>query len=53
MSEAQSQKCAQSLNWSYRIASRDGEMFMLTKDYRFDRVSVHIKADKLFAVDVG
>jgi hypothetical protein len=53
MSEAQSQKCAQSLNWGYRIASRDGEMFILTKDYRFDRVSVHIKADKLFAVDVG
>ena len=53
MSEAQSQKCAQSLNWGYRIAARDGEMFMLTKDYRFDRVSVYIKADKIFAVDVG
>ena len=53
MSEAQSQKCAQSLNWGYRIAARDGEMFMLTKDYRFDRVSVYIKADKIFAVDIG
>ena len=39
--------------WPVRIAARDGEMFMLTKDYRIDRVSVYIKADKIFAVDVG
>ena len=35
--------CATKLNWIYRVAQEDDQLFALTKDYRLDRVTVIIK----------
>ena len=53
MNEAAAENCANQLNWLYRIAERDEELFMLTKDYRINRVTVYIKAGLVTKVDVG
>ena len=53
MSEAAAENCAKQLNWLYRIAERDEELFMLTKDYRINRVTVFVKVGLVTKVDVG
>jgi hypothetical protein len=43
MAEAEAEKCVDDAGLDWRIYERDGEMFALTMDYRFDRVNVKIE----------
>ena len=52
-SEDAAKQCAEKLGWDFRIAQRDGEMFMLTRDYRTNRISVYVMAGLVTRVDVG
>ena len=53
MAEADATQAAESKGWVVRIGSRDGEDFALTMDYRTDRVTLTVKADKVTAVVLG
>lgn len=53
LSERAASVCATANRWSYRIASRDGESFPLTMDYRFDRLNFKIEDGNVIDVIVG
>jgi hypothetical protein len=53
MNEAQAEECADSLRWEIRVGQRDDESFMLTKDYRVDRVSITVMQGLVTKVDIG
>lgn len=53
MTETDATKSAEGKGWVVRVGSRDGEDFALTMDYRTDRVTLTVKADKVTAVVVG
>jgi len=53
MAETDATKSAEAKGWVVRVGSRDGEDFALTMDYRTDRVTLTVKADKVTAVVVG
>ncbi len=53
MKEWESQLCAESLGWGWRLASRDGESFPLTKDYLPSRVSVSVTGGVVESAVVG
>ena len=53
MSEAEATKTAEAKGLTVRVGSRDGEDFPLTMDYRIDRVTLTVKADKVTAVTPG
>jgi hypothetical protein len=53
MSEVEAEVCAAANSWIYRIGERDGEEFMLTKDYRTNRVTVSIESGFITKVSVG
>lgn len=53
LSEDEAQQCAEKIGWDFRVAQRDNEMFMLTKDYRTNRISVYVMAGFVTKVDVG
>jgi hypothetical protein len=53
MSELGAEICAATNSWLYRIGERDGEAFMLTKDYRTNRVTVSIESGFITKVSVG
>jgi len=53
MSEAEATKTAEAKGLTVRVGSRDGEDFPLTMDYRLDRVTLTVQADKVTAVTVG
>ena len=53
MSELGAEICAAANSWLYRIGERDGEAFMLTKDYRTNRVTVSIESGFITKVSVG
>jgi hypothetical protein len=53
MSELEAEVCAAANSWIYRIGERDGEAFMLTKDYRTNRVTVSIESGYITIVSVG
>ena len=53
MSEVEATKTAEAKGLTVRVGSRDGEDFPLTMDYRTDRVTLTVKADKVTAVTVG
>jgi hypothetical protein len=53
MSELEAEVCAAANSWIYRIGERDGEAFMLTKDYRTNRVTVSIESGFITIVSVG
>jgi len=53
MSEVEATKTAEAKGLTVRVGSRDGEDFPLTMDYRTDRVTLTVKADKVTAVVVG
>jgi hypothetical protein len=53
MSEAEATQTAEAKGLTVRVGSRDGEDFALTEDYRTDRVTLTVKADKVTAVTVG
>jgi hypothetical protein len=53
MTEWASQLCAESIGWGWRLASRDGESFPLTRDYNSSRVSVSVLDEIVVSVVVG
>ena len=53
MSELEAEVCAAANSWIYRIGERDGEGFILTKDYRINRVTVSIESGFITKVSVG
>jgi len=53
MSEPEAEVCAAANSWIYRIGERDGEGFILTKDYRTNRVTVSIESGFITKVSVG
>ena len=53
LTEAEAQKVATELGWQVRVAMRDGEAFMLTKDFQTNRVNLTIAAGSVTAVAVG
>ncbi|CAB4731052.1 unannotated protein [freshwater metagenome] len=53
MSEAEATQTAEAKGLTVRVGSRDGEDFPLTMDYRTDRVTLTVKADKVTAVVAG
>lgn len=53
MNEAQAEECAASLRWFIRVGQRDEESFMLTKDFRVDRVSITVMQGLVTKVDIG
>ena len=53
LSEEEATKVATGNGWAVRVAERDGESFMLTTDYRTDRVNLTVKNGRVTAVTVG
>ena len=53
MSEAEATKTVEAKGLSVRVGSRDGEDFPLTEDYRTDRVTLTVIADKVTAATPG
>lgn len=53
MSELEAEVCADANSWIYRIGERDGKGFILTKDYRTNRVTVSIESGLITKVSVG
>ena len=53
LTEAEAQKVATELGWQVRVAMRDGEAFMLTKDYQTNRVNLTITKGSVTAVVIG
>jgi len=53
MNELGAEICAAANSWLYRIGEKDGEAFMLTKDYRTNRVTVSIESGFITKVSVG
>ena len=53
MSELEAEVCIAANSWIYRIGERDGEAFILTKDYRINRVTVSIESGFITKVSVG
>jgi len=53
MNELGAEICAAANSWLYRIGERDGEGFILTKDYRTNRVTVSIESGFITKVSVG
>ena len=53
LTEAEAQKVAAELGWQVRVAMRDSEAYMLTKDYQTNRVNLTITKDYVTAVVVG
>lgn len=51
--ESEATKVAMENGWIVRIAARDGEFFMLTKDYRDNRVNLSVKNAKVIAITIG
>ncbi|MCX6527615.1 MAG: hypothetical protein NTU52_06445 [Actinobacteria bacterium] len=53
LTEDEATKVAQGNGWTIRVAARDGEQFMLTKDYLFSRVNITVVASLVTEVTVG
>ena len=53
LEETEAQKVATELGWQVRIAMRDEEAFMLTKDYQTNRVNLTITKGVVTNVAVG
>lgn len=53
LTEAEAQKVATELGWQLRVAMRDGEAYMLTKDYQTNRVNLTIAKGYVTAVVIG
>lgn len=51
--EADAERCASELGWTYRVGQRDGESFALTEDFSLQRVTVVIVDDRVTEITVG
>jgi hypothetical protein len=53
LTEDEAKKVATERGWSVRVAMRDGEAFMLTTDYRQDRVNIVVAKNVVTSVQIG
>lgn len=53
LTEAVAATCAESEGWSVRVVAKDGEDYMVTADYRADRVNLTIMDGIVTAINVG
>ena len=53
LSEKNAKRLAEKSGWKFRVASRDEEAFMLTADYREDRINAHVVGGKVTSVYIG
>ena len=53
LTEKTAAACAESEGWRVRVVQRDGEEFMVTADYRVDRVNLVVEDDVVTNVTVG
>lgn len=53
LTEQEAQKIAKERGWTVRTAMRDGEAFMLTSDYRTDRVNLTVEDGLVVSVEIG
>ena len=53
LTEDEATKVAAERGWAVRVAMRDGEPFMLTMDYRQDRVNITVVNNLVTSVVIG
>ena len=53
LTEDEARKVAGERGWTVRVAMRDGEAFMLTTDYREDRVNLTVEKNAVTSVQIG
>lgn len=53
LTEDEARKVATERGWIVRVAMRDGEAFMLTTDYREDRVNLTVEKNTVTSVQIG
>lgn len=53
LTEDEARKVAAERGWGVRVAMRDGEAFMLTTDYREDRVNLTVEKNTVTSVQIG
>ena len=53
LSEEEAAEEAAERGWTFRVGSRDGMFFPLTREYRLDRVTVSVDEDEVTSVEVG
>ncbi|MFM8626792.1 MAG: hypothetical protein ACKOCC_07605 [Actinomycetota bacterium] len=53
LTEAEATKVATSKGWAVRVVERDGEQFMVTADWRGDRVNLTVTGGKVTGTSVG
>lgn len=53
LTEDEAKKVATERGWVVRVAMRDGEAFMLTTDYREDRVNLTVEKNTVTSVQIG
>jgi hypothetical protein len=53
LTEDEARKVATERGWTVRVAMRDGEAFMLTTDYREDRVNLTVVKNTVTSVQIG
>jgi hypothetical protein len=53
LSESEAAAMAKDKGWELRVVSRDGEDFMVTQDYKTDRVNITVKSGKVTKASVG
>lgn len=53
LTEDEARKVTAERGWALRVAMRDGEAFMLTTDYREDRVNLTVEKNTVTSVQIG
>ena len=53
LSEVEAEDEATGRGWLFRVGSRDGMFFPLTREYRLNRVTVSVDEDEVTSVEVG
>jgi hypothetical protein len=52
-SEAEAQRIVNEAKMIMRVTSRNGESYIVTRDYRRDRVNVKINKDRVYEASLG
>ena len=53
LSEEDAEDEAAERGWLFRVGSRDGMFFPLTREYRLNRVTVSVDEDEVTSVEIG
>ena len=53
LSEEEAEDEATGRGWLFRVGSRDGMFFPLTREYRLNRVTVSVDEDEVTSVEIG